>query len=232
MNAEKARLIALAAKGDRDAAEALIRDNAGLVRSIARRFTGRGVDYDDLCQLGNIGMLKAIRNFRLEMGTEFSTYAVPLIIGEIKRFLRDDGSIKIGREIKKRAYAAKAFRESFMAQNGREPTVSELAAGCGMSEEDAVECISATVGTVSLSNPVGEAELIDFIGADFTPETNEKIALEQAIGKLDSEEREIIGLRYYRGMTQSETGRMMGLTQVTVSRREAKALRRLREELV
>ena len=221
MNAEKARLIALAAEGDRDAAEALI-----------RRFTGRGVDYDDLCQLGNIGMLKAIRNFRLEMGTEFSTYAVPLIIGEIKRFLRDDGSIKIGREIKKRAYAAKAFRESFMAQNGREPTVSELAAGCGMSEEDAVECISATVGTVSLSNPVGEAELIDFIGADFTPETNEKIALEQAIEKLDSEEREIIGLRYYRGMTQSETGRMMGLTQVTVSRREAKALRRLREELV
>ncbi len=101
-----------------------------------------------------------------------------------------------------------------------------------MSEEDAVECISATVGTVSLSNPVGEAELIDFIGADFTPETNEKIALEQAIEKLDSEEREIIGLRYYRGMTQSETGRMMGLTQVTVSRREAKALRRLREELV
>lgn len=232
MNAEKARLITLAAEGDSNAAETLIKDNTGLVRSVARRFTGRGVDYDDLCQLGNIGMLKAIRNFRLEYGTEFSTYAVPLIIGEIKRFLRDDGSIKIGREIKKRAYAAAAFRESFIAHSGREPTVSELAAGCGISEEDAVECISAAIGTVSLSNPVGEAELIDFIGEDFTPAANEKIALEQAIEKLDREEREIIGLRYYRGMTQSETGKLMGLTQVTVSRREARALKRLREELV
>lgn len=233
MNEGRSALISKAKEGDEKALEILVDENTGLVRSIAIRFTGRGVDYDDLCQIGHIGMIKAIRNFDLERGTAFSTYAVPLIIGEIKRFLRDDGEIKVGRELKRRGAMIMSAREKYISANGSEPTVSELAAICGMSEEDAIEGISATAGTVSLSEQIGEdATLEDFLGSDFTPELNEKIALKQAIERLPTEEREIISLRYYKNMTQSEVGRALGLTQVTVSRKEAKALKRLRDELL
>ncbi len=233
MNEGKSALISRAKDGDGDALDILVNENTGLVRSIALRFTGRGVDFDDLCQIGHIGMIKAIRNFDLERQTAFSTYAVPLIIGEIKRFLRDDGEIKVGRELKRRGAAVFAAREKYISENGCEPSVSEISVMCGMSEEETVEAISATASTISLSEQVGEdATLEDFIGKDFTPEINEKIALMQAIDRLSEEEREIIKLRYFKNLTQSETGRILGMTQVTVSRKEAKALNRLKSELL
>lgn len=225
-------LIARAKEGDKAALDRLVDENTGLVRSIALRFTGRGVDYDDLCQIGHIGMIKAIRNFDISRNTAFSTYAVPLIIGEIKRFLRDDGEIKVGRELKRRGALIMAAREKFIGEHFKEPKVSELSAICGLSEEETAEALSACSSTVSLFEQVGEEfTLEDLLGVDFTPEINEKIALKQAISKLEQSEREIIYLRYYKNLTQYETGRALGMTQVTVSRREAKALARLKEEL-
>ncbi|MBR2901312.1 MAG: sigma-70 family RNA polymerase sigma factor [Clostridia bacterium] len=226
-------LIAKAKEGDKNALDILVGENTGLVRSIALRFTGRGVDYEDLCQIGHIGMIKAIRNFDFSRQTAFSTYAVPLIIGEIKRFLRDDGEIKVGRELKRKGALIYAAREKYITENGSEPSVSQLSAMCGFSEEETVEAISATASTVSLSEQIGEdTTILDLIGKDFTPEINEKIALMQAIDRLSHEEREIIRLRYFKNLTQSETGRVLGMTQVTVSRRETKALEKLRYELV
>ncbi len=229
MNEAKVALIERAKDGDGKALDTLVFENTGLVRSIAIRFSGRGVDYEDLCQIGHIGMIKAIRNFDISRGTEFSTYAVPLIIGEIKRFLRDDGEIKIGRELKRKNAKLMTERERFIAKNGCEPTVSQLAEICGFSEEETIESISISSLTISLSEQIGEdGTLEDLLGRDFTPEINEKIALKQAIEKLNFEEREIIMLRYFKNMTQSETGRALGMTQVTVSRKEAKALSQLK----
>ena len=225
-------LLEKALEGDKNAFDELIRDNTGLVRSVALRFTGRGVDFEDLCQIGHIGMIKAIRNFDLSRGTAFSTYAVPLIIGEIKRFLRDDGEIKVGRELKRKGALVMAAKEKFVAENATEPTISQLALICGFSEEETVESISATSGTISLSAQIGEdSTLEDMLGVDFTPEINEKIALKQAIEKLSFDERQIIHLRYFKNMTQAETGKTLGMTQVTVSRREAKALEKLKNLL-
>lgn len=229
MNEAKVALIERAKDGDGKALDTLVFENTGLVRSIAIRFSRRGVDYEDLCQIGHIGMIKAIRNFDISRGTEFSTYAVPLIIGEIKRFLRDDGEIKIGRELKRKNAKLMAERERFIAKNGCEPTVSQLAEICDFSEEETIESISISSLTISLSEQIGEdGTLEDLLGRDFTPEINEKIALKQAIQKLNFEEREIIMLRYFKNMTQSETGRALGMTQVTVSRKEAKALSQLK----
>ncbi len=233
MNDAKTALIADAKNGDSEALARLVEENTGLVRSIAVRFMGRGADYEDLCQIGHIGMIKAIRNFDLERGTAFSTYAVPLIIGEIKRFLRDDGEIKIGREIKRRAAVIMSAKEKFVGDNIREPTVSELAALCGFSEEEIVESLNAATPTLSLSEAIGEdSTLEDLLGVDFTNELNEKIALKQAIEGLETQEKEIILLRYYKNLTQTEAGRLLGLTQVTVSRKEAKALEKLKKALV
>ncbi len=233
MSDTKTALIANAKNGDSEALARLVEENTGLVRSIAVRFMGRGVDYEDLCQIGHIGMIKAIRNFDLERGTAFSTYAVPLIIGEIKRFLRDDGEIKIGREIKRRAAVIMSAKEKFVGENIREPTVSELATLCGFSEEEIVESLNAATPTLSLSEAIGEdSTLEDLLGVDFTNELNEKIALKQAIEGLETQEKEIILLRYYKNLTQTEAGRLLGLTQVTVSRKEAKALEKLKKALV
>ena len=233
MSDTKTALISNAKNGDSEALARLVEENTGLVRSIAIRFMGRGVDYEDLCQIGHIGMIKAIRNFDLERGTAFSTYAVPLIIGEIKRFLRDDGEIKIGREIKRRAAVIMSAKEKFVGDNIREPTVSELASLCGFSEEEIVESLNAATPTLSLSEAIGEdSTLEDLLGVDFTNELNEKIALKQAIEGLETQEKEIILLRYYKNLTQTEAGRLLGLTQVTVSRKEAKALEKLKKALV
>lgn len=232
MSSGKTALIGKAKSGDENALSILVDENTGLVRSIAVRFMGRGVDYEDLCQIGHIGMIKAIRNFDFERGTAFSTYAVPLIIGEIKRFLRDDGEIKVGRELKRKGALICAAREKFISVNLCEPKVSQLAEMCDMTEEEVVEALGATAATVSLSEQIGEdGTLEDILGVDFTPEINEKIALKQAIDKLSEEEREIILLRYYKCMTQGQVGKILGMTQVTVSRKESKALLKLKEEL-
>lgn len=233
MTGGNAALIEKAQRGDEGALEMLVDENTGLVKSIAVRFAGRGVDYDDLCQIGHIGMIKAIRNFDLERGTAFSTYAVPLIIGEIKRFLRDDGEIKVGRELKRKGALIYAAREKYISEKGEDPNLATLAEICGFTEEEAAESIAATSAVMSLSEQIHEdGTLEDIIGVDFTPEINEKIALKQAIERLLPEEREIIYLRYYKGLTQSETGRVLNMTQVTVSRRETKALQKLRTNLM
>ncbi|MBQ8896039.1 MAG: sigma-70 family RNA polymerase sigma factor [Clostridia bacterium] len=232
MNAATANLLEQAKEGDSEALARLVAENTGLVRSVALRFTGRGVDYEDLCQIGHIGMIKAIRNFDVARGNAFSTYAVPLIIGEIKRFLRDDGEIKISREIKRKAAIIMAAREKYIAANSAEPTVSELAALCSFSEEETVECIAACSPTVSLyAQDDEELSIEDRLGDDLTPDINEKIALKQAIERLPKEEREIIVLRYFKSLTQTEVGRVLGMTQVTVSRREQKALNLLKNAL-
>ena len=225
-------LIEQAKEGDEAALGRLVEENTGLVRSIAVRFMGRGVDFEDLCQIGHMGMIKAIRNFDLQRGTAFSTYAVPLIMGEIKRFLRDDGEIKVSRELKRKAAVLRAAREQYLHQQESEPSVSVLAEICGFTQEEVVESLSATANTLSLAEQIGEdGRLEDIIGVDFTPEINERIALRQAVEKLETEEREIIILRYFRGLTQAETGRILGVSQVKVSRKEAKAILKLKEEL-
>ncbi|MBR5858827.1 MAG: sigma-70 family RNA polymerase sigma factor [Clostridia bacterium] len=225
-------LIALAQSGDGDALCRLVAENTGLVRSVALRFCNRGVDYEDLCQIGHIGMIKAIRNFDIDRGCAFSTYAVPLIIGEIKRFLRDDGEVKISRELKRRSALIMSAREKFIADYGYEPKLSDLSAVCGMTAEEISEGLSAATPTVSLYEQISEDfSLVDLLGRDETPEINEKIALKQAIDQLPHPEREIILLRYFKQMTQIEVGRVLGMTQVTVSRREQKALDRLRVAL-
>lgn len=232
MNEGTGLLIERAKNGDSEALTQLVHSNTGLVRSIALRFTGRGVDYEDLCQIGHIGMIKAIRNFDLTRGCAFSTYAVPLIIGEIKRFLRDDGEIKISRELKRKGALIMSAREKYISKNGTEPNISSLAAMCGLSEEETAEALSATSATVSLYEQIGdEYTLEDRLGVDLTPEINERIALKQAIDSLPEAERQIILLRYFKNMTQSEAGKVLGMTQVTVSRREQKALLLLKEAL-
>lgn len=227
-NAEK---IARAKAGDEEALDGIMRENAGLVRAAAKRFLNRGAEFEDLCQLGNIGMLKAVRRFEPERGTRFSTYAVPLIIGEIRRFLRDDGSIKIGRELKRRSGLVLAESERFTAENGREPTVSELSELCGLTPEETAESIGAASAPISLFDTLGELTVEEKIGSDFTPETDERMALEQAMSRLNDEERRIITLRYYKNLTQAQTGKILCLSQVTVSRRESAALQKLRKEL-
>lgn len=233
MKTEVAEKIRAAKSGDKEAFGELLSDNAGLIRSIASRFIGRGVDKEDLTQIGSIGMIKAIRNFDLSRETEFSTYAVPLIIGEIKRFLRDDGSIKVGREIKRKASVIARAREEFFIKNGHEPTISEIAKICDFSEEEAAECICACAETVSIYEPIGDNSTFgELIGKDESEERDEKIALFQAIENLSIEEQQIIRLRYFRGMTQTETGKILGMTQVAVSRKETKAIEKMRKELV
>ena len=227
MTQQQAELLESAQRGDRDALEQLVKDNTGLVKTVAVRFTGRSVEFEDLCQIGHIGMIKAIKNFDLSRGTEFSTYAVPLIMGEIKRYLRDDGCIKVGRELKRKNAAVLRAREEYLTENGCEPTVSVLCRMLDMTSEEITECISASGSAISLSEQSGGLSIEETIGRDFVPETDEKIALKQAIDCLDDEEKKLIMLRYYGNLSQKETGLRLGMTQVTVSRREAVILRKM-----
>lgn len=227
MTAEQSELILFAQKGDRDALERLVKNNTGLVKSISLRFLNRGVELDDLLQLGHMGMIKAIKNFDLSRNIEFSTYAVPLIMGEIKRFLRDDGSIKVGRELKRKNAQLMKKREEFLQQHGTEPTIGALGVMCGMTKEEAAECICAGAGVMSIHETVGEKTLEETLGADNISAVNEKIALRQAIELLDKEDRRLIILRYFKNLSQRETGKILGMTQVAVSRRESKILQTL-----
>ena len=210
----------------------------GLVRSIALRFRGRGTEYEDLVQIGTIGMLKAIRSFDPERGYAFSTYAVPLITGEIRRHLRDDGMIKVGRDRRKLGMDIRAARMRIMNEEGRDAHIDELAEVCGVSPQEAAVALEATTPILSLSqNTIGEdgTELENCI-ADETDlnemeQLRDKIALGQAIKQLDPEWRRILILRYYRNMTQQQTAERLGLSQVKVSREEKKILEHLRRML-
>ena len=221
------------------ATEELVEANLGLVKSIALRFRGRGTEYEDLVQIGTIGMLKAIRSFEPERGCAFSTYAVPLITGELKKHLRDDGIIKVGRGQRKLGMDLRAAQMKIMNEEGRDAHIDELAEICGVTSQDAAVAIEATMPIMSLSqNPLGEegAELENCIADESDLEEMErlrdKIALGQAIAQLDPEWRRILVLRYYRNMTQQQTAERLGLSQVKVSREEKKILEHLRRALM
>ena len=226
-------LLPKAQKGDKAAFSELVNGNMGLVKSIALRFRERGVDFEDLVQIGTIGLIKAIRNFDTSVGTRFSTYAVPMIMGEIKKYLRDDGIIKVSRELKRTGVLLQRKREEFMREKCAEPTVAELAALCGIEPEEAAAALEASSPLLSFSAPVGdcEATLENLVGSDNIGELAEKISLRQAIAALDETDRRIIVLRYWKGLSQSDVGRTVGMTQVMVSRREKRIISRLREEL-
>lgn len=236
---EKNRELLIRAKeGDEQALEQLVVDNMALVRSVAAKFKDRGTEYEDLVQIGTIGMLKAIRSFEIERGTAFSTYAVPLIVGEIRKHLRDDGPIKVGREYKRIGAVLLGERNRIMGESGRDPTIGELAACCGISIEEAAVALDALAPISSLSETVYdeggltlEGTLPDRDSADETERMLDRLALSQAIGQLDPLWRKIVLLRYWRNMTQQQVALALGLSQVKVSREEKKIMERLRELL-
>lgn len=227
-------LIKKAQAGDRDASEKMVSENTGLIWSVAKRFFGRGVDADDLYQLGCVGFLKAVYGFDTQYGTQFSTYAVPKIAGEIRRFLRDDGAVKVSRGVKERAYAIRKAKESLEQKLGREPYLSEIAAATGFEAEDIAMCENATAATDSLQRETGDEgfTLEQMIGDTKQEETLiEHVALREAISSLAEKEQMVIVLRYYRGLTQNQTAKIIGISQVQVSRVEKKAVEKLRKYL-
>ena len=234
-NEKNIMLVRLAKQGDAVALDELLRENAGLIRSVAMRFQGRGQEPEDLIQIGSIGMMKAVRGFDENFGTAFSTYAVHMVSGELRRFLRDDGLIKVSRDIKRRGYLLYRAGEDFASKNGREPRISELCELCSMNYEDVVASLEAMAPTVSLQEKLGDddsASLEDLVGEDHNDEITDRIALNEAIKKLSAEDRNLIYLRYYRGLTQCESAKRLGMTQVKVSRREKKIIEKLRSEMI
>ncbi len=228
-------LIARAQNGDRNADAALIEQNNGLIWSIVRRYLGRGVEQEDLYQLACLGFLKAVRGFDGSFGTQFSTYAVPKIAGEIRRFLRDDGTVKVSRSVKEQAVRLRQLQSRMENDLGREITVQELAEAAGVSVEEVAMCEQATQSIDSLQREVGEdgSALGELIGDDGIEEKlTTQLALRTAIAALPEREGQVIALRYGRGLTQQQCARILGVSQVQVSRLERKAVVRLREELV
>ncbi len=225
-------LIRLAQQGDKAASESLITENSALVWSVARRFLGRGVEADDLYQLGCLGFIKAVEGFDLEFGTQFSTYAVPKIAGEIRRFLRDDGVVKVSRTIKEQAAAIKAMRSQLALALGREPTISEISAQTGFTPEEIALAENATAATESIHRQVTEDGFsLESVLTDTESEERlvEKISLRQAIARLPEKEAMVIKLRYFHGLTQDRTSKVLQVSQVQVSRIEKRALASLRE---
>lgn len=228
-------LIARSQAGDREAGELLVEENAGLIWSVARRFLGRGTEIDDLYQLGCLGFLKAVEGFDLSFGTQFSTYAVPKIAGEIRRFLRDDGAIKVSRSIKEQAAAIKSARNRLTGILGREPTIQEISRQTGFSPEEIALAETATSCTESIQRESGEEGFtLENILSDTQTEDQlvEKISLRQAIDRLPEREGMVIRLRYFHGLTQDRVSRVLSVSQVQVSRIEKKALAHLRELLL
>lgn len=227
-------LISRAQQGDATAGETLVQENAGLIWSVAKRFLGRGTEADDLYQLGCLGFLKAVEGFDLNYGTQFSTYAVPKIAGEIRRFLRDDGAVKVSRGIKERAAAIKSARNHLVLALGREPTIQEISAQTGFTPEQIATAETATACVESMQQESGdEGYSLENILTDTESEEAmvERISLRQGIEKLPEREQMVIRLRYYHALTQERVSRVLGVSQVQVSRIEKKALMRLKELL-
>ncbi len=232
---ENAALLQKAKEGDKSALERLMENNTGLVRSIAVRFTGRGVELEDLIQIGSVGMLKAVRSYDESYNTAFSTYAVPLIIGEIRRFLRDNGMIHVGRKTRRLGAQILRVREEYISKNGEEPCVEELARLCGVERDELVYALDATNPIVSLNEAIGDTGLtLETTLADTDDgilALTEKIALTSAIDTLSEDWRNIIYLRYFKNLTQQQCANILNMTQVKISREEKKILAYLREVL-
>lgn len=238
LHERNAELLLRVREGDAEAEARLVEENLGLVRKVARRFPDRGVEFEDLVQIGTIGMIKAIRSFSQERGTLFSTYAVPLIIGEIRRHLRDEGPMRVSRIYKSRGVALMREQSRIRSEEGREAGIAELASLCGLAVEEAAVALDAISPLASLSDFVFgedtvtyEAILADEESSHESERICDRVALAQSIGRMPPLWRRIVLLRYYRNRTQQETADALGLTQVKVSREEKKILSFLREEL-
>lgn len=225
-------LITRAQTGDDAALEMLVEENTGLIWAVTRRFMGRGTEMDDLYQLGCLGFLKAVEGFDPDYGTQFSTYAVPKISGEIRRFLRDDGAVKVSRSLKEQASAIRTVRGQLTLALGREPTIAEISRQTGLAPEEIALAETAVAATESIQRECGEEGFsLENILSDTDSEENmvEKIALRQAIDALPEREAMVIRLRYYHGLTQQRIARVLDVSQVQVSRIEKKAIAQLRQ---
>ncbi len=232
-------MISRAQNGDTSAENYLVENNIGLVRSVVKRFLNRGCEYDDLLQIGSIGLLKAIKKFDASFNVKFSTYAIPMIIGEIKRFLRDDGIIKVSRSLKEIANRAHMTREALEKDLGREPTISELAAAMEISKEDLAIALDSVQTTEYLYETIHQDDgspilLIDRISSNENEDSEivNKIALKEMLSVLEARERQIIILRYFKDMTQCQVAEMLGMSQVQVSRIEKKIITKMRQSLM
>ena len=226
------QLIRQSQAGNGGATEKLIEENNGLIWSVARRFVGRGTEMDDLYQIGCMGFLKAIAGFDLEFGTQFSTYAVPKIAGEIRRYLRDDGTVKVSRSIKERASAIKNVRQQLAVMLGREPTLSEISDKTGYTAEEIAIAETATATVESIQQETGEEGFtLEAVLTDTQSEEKmlEYFSLQQAVEKLPEREALVIRLRYYHGLTQDRISKVLDVSQVQISRIEKKALAHLKE---
>ena len=231
---DSACLLQAARGGDNDACERLLLDNSGLIWSVARRYYGRGTDPEDLYQLGCLGFLKAVRGFDPSYGTQFSTYAVPKIAGEIRRFLRDDGVVKVSRVVKERAAALRQARQRLCQQLGREPTRSKQSQSTGLEAEDIAAAETASLSVASLHSESGEDgfTLESVLGTDgMEDEVVQRLTLRGAIDALPERERQVIFLRFYKNLTQDRVSRVLGVSQVQVSRVERRAIGHLRQAL-
>lgn len=231
-------LIQRSHEGDEEARARLVEENAGLVWCVVKRFYNRGQEAEDLFQIGNIGLLKAIDKFDLSYDVKFSTYAVPMISGEIKRFLRDDGIIKVSRSLKELSYKAYQCQEELRDRWGREPTIGEIAGRLGVEQEELVMALDAGGDVESLHKPIYQKDGQEIQLMDKLPEQERQedkvidhMLLNQLLGLLDKEEKKLIYLRYFAEHTQSQVGLELGISQVQVSRMEKKILKRLREKI-
>ena len=231
-------LIGQAHQGDKAARDTLFEENIGLIWSVVKRFRNRGVDMDDLFQIGSIGLLKAVDHFNLDFEVRFSTYAVPMIAGEIKRYLRDDGMIRVSRSLKEVSYKAYAVRERLEKELRREPTVEEIAAAAGVSAEELVMATEAAAEVGSLQQVIYQGDGMDISLQDkLTEKENaqervlDRLLLEEILQYLEPEERRLIYMRYFQDMTQSQIAKKLGVSQVQVSRMEKKILKIMRGKI-
>ncbi len=228
-------LIKLAQSGDSEAKEILVKENSGLIWSIVRRFKSRGCDLEDLYQIGAIGLLKCIDKFDVSFDVKFSTYAVPMILGEIKRFLRDDGIIKISRPIKETAIKIKYETDEFIRKYGREPQISEISEKLGITEDDVIMALESSRDVESIFSTVYQNDGNPVFLIDKLSENNESekftdiITIKEILGKLEPKERSIIFMRYFEDKTQTEISKILGISQVQVSRIEKKVVENIRK---
>ena len=235
MEADVFSLIRLSQAGDSTATERLVQENSGLIWSVARRFFGRGVESDDLYQLGCLGFLKAVSGFDESFGTQFSTYAVPKISGEIRRFLRDDGSVKVSRSIKEQAVRIHTARCELEQAQGREPTVGEISAYTGIPAEEIAMTETAVGPAESLQRESGEEGFtLENVLGDYEQEERlvERFSLDEAIACLPEKEQMVVSLRFFHGLTQQKCAAVMGVSQVQISRLERKAIEGLKKVLI
>lgn len=231
---ETSELIKKAQKGDDDAKTALLKHNLPLIKSIVRRYQNKQIEYDDLMELGTLGLIKAINNYNHEFGVRFSTYAVPMIAGEIKRFIRDNGAIKVSRSLKAQNKLANDFIEQYRQTHENEPSIKEIAEFLRVDETEVVFILDSSKYPVSIYAETEEdgLSLADKLASKENQDDYiEKVVLREIIEKFDERDKKIVYLRYYRDKTQSEIARILGVSQVQVSRLEAKILSRIRKEM-